>query len=147
MRTIPMKAREIKIMELLEKRKAGQITQLQASVLAQISTRQMRRLEKKYTRKGAIGLVHANRGKASPRRFDPEKKKLILQLMKTKYRNFGPTLASELLLEEDGLKISKQSLWRFLIESGYRIKKKRMRIKYRSWRPPVKSKFVCTFPS
>lgn len=131
-----MKMREIKIMEFLEKRKSGEITQKQASIVLRLSIRHIRRLENKYSKKGAAGLVHGNRGKKSRRQVNPQKKQEILSLMQTKYKGFGPTLAAELLLEEDGLQISVQALWRFLIEAGLRTKKKSKKAQYRCWRAP-----------
>ncbi|MCE5259886.1 MAG: helix-turn-helix domain-containing protein [Chloroflexi bacterium] len=48
----------------------GKKTVLQASQGLGLSVRQIRRLIRAYRAKGAAGLAHSNRGKASPHRLD-----------------------------------------------------------------------------
>ena len=47
-----------------------------------------------------------------------EVKKRALNLLKTKYQRFGPTLAHEKLVEKEKLKLSDESLRKLMIEEG-----------------------------
>lgn len=132
-----MKRKEINRIEILEKRKQGSITQEHAAIQAGISTRQMRRLEKRYKTEGGPGLIHRSRGKPSLRRLDPELKKRIIQVLKDKYKDFGPTLAAEMLHEHEGIKVSSQTTWRYMVEEGL-WQKSRKHNKHRKWREPKK---------
>lgn len=63
---------------------------------------------------------------------DRVKEKALL-LYQGKYPDFGPTLACEKLLEADGLRVSDETLRRWLIENGL-WKKRRKRSAHRQWR-------------
>jgi hypothetical protein len=58
----------------------------------------------------------------------------VLTLYKERYPDFGPTLATEKLLEVDGIRLSDETLRKWLIEIGM-WKKGRKRSAYRQWRP------------
>lgn len=98
--------------------KLGQINQLDASKRLYLSYRQTKRAYQRYLQEGDEGLVHRSRGKVSPRAFSSEMKKTALALYEEKYWDFGPTLASEKLLEDDGLKLHAETLRLWLKEAG-----------------------------
>ncbi len=98
--------------------KLGQISQLDASKRLYLSYRQTKRAYQRYLKEGDAGLVHRSRGKASPRAFSFEMKKTVLALYEEKYWDFGPTLASEKLLEDDNLKLHAETLRLWLKEAG-----------------------------
>jgi len=50
-----------------------------------VSYRQAKRLKKKLTIFGAKGLIHGNRGRASPRALDSELATRIIKLSRTTY--------------------------------------------------------------
>ena len=79
------------------------------------------------------GLVHRSRGKASSRAYPPEMKKTVLALYEQKYWDFGPTLASEKLLEDDKLNLHAETLRLWLKEAGIWMPK-RVRKIYRTRR-------------
>jgi hypothetical protein len=58
----------------------------------------------------------------------------VIKLYTRKYPDFGPTLASEKLLERDGIRISDETLRKWLLEKGL-WRKRRKRSAYRQWRP------------
>lgn len=132
---LSVSVRERKRAEILEKRKRKEITQREAASIMRLTVRQVRRLEDAYSLKGLEGLVHGNRAKPSLRRTAPEKKNRILVLMKTKYKGFGSTLAAEMLYEEEGIEVTKQTLTRFLKEAGLWVRK-RKHGSHRYWRKP-----------
>ncbi|MFI5120198.1 MAG: ISNCY family transposase, partial [Thermoanaerobaculia bacterium] len=118
----------------LEQVKAGRQTVVAAAERLQMSGRQAKRIWKRYRAEGAKGLVHRSRGRPSNRMLDPESKRQSLELCRSRLEGFGPTLAAEKLLEV-GLRVSHETLRRWLIREGL-WKKKRKRGPHRRWRPP-----------
>jgi len=80
-----------------------------------LRTRQIKRLLKAYREKGAVGLVSKQRGRTGNNRLAEEVKKRALDLLKTKYKGFGPTLAHEKLVERDKLRLSDESVRQLMI--------------------------------
>ena len=91
------------------------MSQKEAGVLLKLSVRQIKRLLKAYRRKGAAGLVSKHRGRKGNNRLSEEVKKRALNMLKTKYRGFGPTLAHEKLVEKEKLKLSDESVRKLMI--------------------------------
>lgn len=118
----------------LEQVKAGRQTVVAAAERLSMSGRQGKRIWKRYRAEGAKGLVHRSRGRPSNRMLDPESKRQSLELCRTRLEGFGPTLAAEKLAEA-GLRVSHETLRRWLIVEGL-WKKKRKRGPHRRWRPP-----------
>lgn len=117
-----------------EQVKAGRLTVVAAAERLQMSGRQGKRIWKRYRAEGAKGLVHRSRGRPSNRRLDPDSKQQSLELCRTRLSGFGPTLAAEKLLEV-GLRVSHETLRRWLVVEGL-WKKKKKRGPHRRWRPP-----------
>jgi hypothetical protein len=82
---------------------------------------------------GEKGVIHRSRGKTSNRRIADKIREKIIKLYRTQYWDFGPTLASEKLLERDRLKVNDETLRLWLLESGD-WKKSRKRKGHRRWR-------------
>ena len=118
----------------LEQVKAGRQTVVAAAERLQVSGRQGKRIWKRYRAEGAKGLVHRSRGRPSNRMLDPDSKQQSLELCRTRLEGFGPTLAAEKLAEA-GVKVSHETLRRWLIVEGL-WKKKRKRGPHRRWRAP-----------
>ncbi len=101
----------------------------------ELSMRQVARLILKVRLYGDEGIIHGLRGRTSNRRIGEKKKAKILKLCGSKYEGFGPTLASEKLLELEGIKISDESLRKLLMvqrKEGYNWQRKGR--KHRKWR-------------
>jgi transposase len=111
----------------------GEITLAAAALQMQISYRQARRVLERYRQEGDAGLVHRACGRASPRRKDPAFRECVLELVRTKYADFGPTHASEKLAERDGKAVNRETLRRWLIESGERQPRQTKQV-HRTWR-------------
>ena len=118
----------------LEQVKARRQTVVAAAERLSMSERQGKRIWKRYCAEGAKGLVHRSRGRPSNRKLDPDSKRRSLELCRTRLEGFGPTLAAEKLAEA-GVKVSHETLRRWLIVEGL-WKKKRKRGPHRRWRPP-----------
>lgn len=113
-----MSKKELQRKSIFDLVKIGQLTQLDASKRLYLSYRQTKRAYQRYLKEGDAGLVHRSRGKASSRAFSPEMKKRVLGLYCEKYWDFGPTLATEKLLEDDELSLHAETLRQWLKEAG-----------------------------
>jgi len=130
---IEMSREEIKRLELVKKAIGKGIKQKKVGELIGISERQVRRIVRRVKAEGAEGIVHKLRGKRSNRRIGDKEKGEVIRIYRKRYEGFGPTLASEKLIENEGKKISDETLRVWLIESGD-WKKRRGSRKHREWR-------------
>jgi hypothetical protein len=78
----------------------------------------VKRLWRKYQQAGAAGLISKRRGKASNHQMDGRLMRQVLDLLKERYTDFGPTLAHEKLSEVHQLHISRESVRKLMIEEG-----------------------------
>jgi len=117
MERIEMSGKEVKRLEVLCQVSDGMVRQSVAAQALGLSVRQVRRLQRRYEKSGATGLVSHRRGKPSNRRIPDEIKDAILARLRECYTDFGPTLAAE-YLQEDGLQVSKETLRGWMIEAG-----------------------------
>ena len=131
---IVMSVREIRRLKAVQSAVDRHVTQKTVAAMLELSERQVRRLVKEVRERGDRGVIHALRGRASNRRIAEERRELVLSLYHARYPDFGPTLATEKLLECDGIKISDETLRRWLMEAGF-WKKRRKRSGFRQWRP------------
>jgi transposase len=130
---LPMGQKELlrgKVMELV---KRGQLTIRAAAKELKVSYRQGRRIYAAYVREGDRGLIHGNTGKPSNRKTAEELRERALQAYRERYGDFGPTFAAEKLAEAEGIRISEDTLRRWLIAEGLWEGKRRRRA-YRSRR-------------
>jgi transposase len=130
---ILMSIKEAKRHSIIEQVSNGQIRQRKGAQLLGLSTRQVRRLVRRVRKEGPRGVIHRTRGRPSNRQTAPETRARVLELCRSTYGGFGPTLASENLAERDGIKVSPETLRLWFIEEGvtYRRRKKRP---HRQWR-------------
>jgi len=119
-----MSQKEVRRAQVLDMLEAGKISQQAASLQMGISTRQVRRLSKRYRAEGLAGLVSKQRGTVSNRRLDAPLRATVIKLIGTRYRDFGPTLANEKLAELHGIHLSVESARQMMIAEGFwKVKK------------------------
>jgi hypothetical protein len=119
-------------LELLGRVKRKEITVVRAAELAGVSVRQMRRLWKRFGKKGDAGVVHRLRGRKSNNRMTDAERSAVLKLYREKYPDFGPTFACQ-KLAGDGHEVSPTTLTRLLKGAGI-WEPRRRRGKHRSRR-------------
>ena len=124
---------ELKWLHVIEKVLEGIIKQGEAAEILSLSLRQIRRVVKRIRIEGDKGIVHKARGRPSNRRIPGKVRDKVIQLYRKEYADFGPTLASEKLLERDGIRVNDETLRMWLIETGD-WKKTRKRRRHRQWR-------------
>jgi transposase len=111
-----MNAKELSRLEVMQKLSEKRMSQKEAGTILQLSTRQIKRLLKTYRQRGAAGLVSKHRGRTGNNRLAEAVKQRALNLLKTTYQGFGPTLAHEKLVEKEKLKLSDESVRQLMIE-------------------------------
>jgi transposase len=115
---LQMSTKELSRLEVMQKLIEKRMSQKEAGQSLHLSVRQIKRLLKAYRQQGAAGLLSKQRGRRGNNRLSEEVKKRALNLLKTKYKGFGPTLAHEKLVEKDKLKLSDESVRQLMIEEG-----------------------------
>jgi transposase len=108
------------------------ISQKEAAERLNVTSRQVRRLIKRYHAEGLSGLISKKRGQVSNRRLDEATKATAIELIGTHYRDFGPTLVVEKLTERHKLTLSVETVRQLMIAADY-------------WHPKKGNK-ICTHP-
>jgi transposase-like protein len=124
---------ELKRLHVIQKVLERIIRQVEAAEILSLSSRQIRRIIKRIRIEGDKGIIHKSRGRPSNRRIPGKIRNKVIQLYRKQYQDFGPTLASEKLLERNGIGISDETLRMWLIETGDWRKTRRPR-RHRQWR-------------
>lgn len=115
---LQMSPEEISRAQVLEQLVHKQIKQGQAAERLGISVRQIKRLKKAYKRRGAKALISKKRGQRSNHQLDRQVKAQAVQLLKSRYADFGPTFAHQKLTEEHQLTLSVETVRHLLIQEG-----------------------------
>jgi transposase len=99
----------------------------EAAQMVGISYRQFKRVRKRHREEGDKGLAHRLRGRASNRRTPEASRARAVELIREKYPDFGPTLASE-KLEDRGIRVSEETVRKWMIAEGlWKPRKRRER--------------------
>jgi transposase len=113
-----MSHRELSRLEVVQRVRRRTLTQRRAAELLSLSVRQVKRLCRAYKAAGAPALVSRRRGHPSNNRLAPQAVSAALGLLRTRYPDFGPTLAQEKLCQEHGLRLSVESVRQLMIRAG-----------------------------
>lgn len=134
--SITMTRVQLQRFEVLSQLTSGTITGTEASEKLGLSVRHVRRLKKRVKKKGARGLIHGNKGTVSKRKVKKKTRDKVLKLLRSTYKDFGPTFTAEKLAERDKVQVSHEWLRSFMIEEKLWIPKKRGEAAtHRAWRP------------
>ncbi len=124
---IALSGRERERLKVLHEIEQGHLSQVEGSQRLGLSTRQVRRLERRVKTEGDRGLVHRLRGRPSNRKIPAGVRERILGEVRQRYVDFGPTLAAEKLAEQ-GLGVSRETLRQWMTEVGlWRVHRKKLR--------------------
>jgi hypothetical protein len=116
--TITMSKREMERLKMIVRIKEGKITVVEAAESLHLSERQMYRVLARYRTQGEAGLVHRLRGTISNRGYSKEIQRKVLRVFREQYSDYDPTLFSEKLEEYHALRISRQTLTRWLFRES-----------------------------
>lgn len=122
-----MSKRELHRAEIVSLVEQRRLTQRVAAERLCLSERQLRRLQRGFAAEGAAALASKKRGRRSNHRIDPALREGALELVRERYSDFGPTLAHEKLTEIHGLKLSVESLRKWMTEDGLWVPHRRRR--------------------
>lgn len=114
---LEMSERELTRLEVIQRVKHKTLRQREAAELLGVSVRQVKRLCKAFQQTGAAGLVSQRRGRASNNRLPAQTIAKARQLLRTRYPDFGPTLATE-KLAIDGVWLSIETVRQLQIAEG-----------------------------
>lgn len=129
-----IRANELKRLEIIRKVLGRELNQQEAAEVLELSDRQVRRIVKRVRVEGERGVIHRLRGRVGSHRIKEEIRHKVIALYRKTYEGFGPTLASEKMLEREKLKVCDETLRLWLIEEGLWRVKKQKEVKKRSWR-------------
>jgi transposase len=122
-----MSKQDLKRIEVLTEVLAGRRTTVSAASVLNVSLRQAQRLLSRYKDGGGAALIHQARGQTASNRINAGVHDYALELVRQNYRDFGPTLAAEALQARHGLEVSRETLRKWMVESGLWLSRKQRR--------------------
>lgn len=135
MTLLTMSSKEIDRFAVITSLYNKQINGTEAAQQLHLSTRQIRRLKTRFDQNNPLRIVHQSRGQPSNHRLKPIIVNKIINLLKTKYVGFGPTLATEKLFENEKIKISDESLRTLMFKNNlWKPKLRKKNNEHREWR-------------
>src|SRR5437667_185008 len=122
-------------LKVLHEVREGHLTQREAGEQLGFTDRWVRKLLGRVKKEGDRGVVHGLRGRVSNRRLGEKVRRKALKVVEAQYRDFGPTLACEYLVQDHQVKVSRETLRQWLIAAGLRRVKRRKVEEMHVWRP------------
>jgi hypothetical protein len=89
-----------------------------------ITTRQVRRLAKRYRDQGSVGLLSLRRSQRSNNRLNSGLEGRVAGILRESYADFGPTLAAEKLEALHQIRLSEDTIRRIQMDAGLWIPRK-----------------------
>ena len=133
MGSVRLNKKESGRLEVLKKVQSGKLSRGKGAELLGLSYRQVLRLVQRYVEEGAVGVQHKLRNRKSNRSIDSGRRNRIVELYKSTYLGFGPTLAAEYLLRAEEESVGVETLRHWLIEEGL-WQPRRQGARHRQWR-------------
>ena len=103
-------------------------------VVLGLSVRQVRRLLARYRKECAAALAHGNRGRSPYNKLDDGVRARAADLAGSKYGGFTTQHLSEIMAEREGVRLSRSTVRRILLQSGMSSPRKRRAPRHRSRR-------------
>lgn len=127
--------REAERYKVISEVEGGYLKGGEAAGILGLSERQVYRIKARVKEEGAGGVIHRSKGKRSPYWLKEKIRERIDHLYQSKYRGFNLTHMTEFLNEEEGIRVSRESVRQILLEKGSYTKQRRQP-KHRQWREP-----------
>jgi len=122
-----MSERDIQRVQVLTEVAGNRRSAASAATLLALSERQVWRLLKRYRCGGGGAIAHQARGRPSNNRLSKELREQAIELVRTRYQDFGPTLAAETLVEKHGIEVSRETLRHWMAEAGLWLSRRQRR--------------------
>ena len=124
---VQMSKRDLQRVEVLTEVLAGSRTTESAAGVLGVSLRQAQRLLARYRDGGGGALIHKSRGRPASNKLGSGVQEYVLELVRQNFRDFGPTLAAEALLERHGVEVSRETLRKWMVADGLWLSRKQRR--------------------
>ena len=124
---VTMSERDLQRIEVLGEVLRGQRTITSAATVLALSARQVHRLLRRYREHGAGGLTHRARGRRANNRIKDAVREHAIELVRTNYPDFGPTLAAEVLAAKHDLVVSRETLRTWMTTAGLWLSRRQRR--------------------
>lgn len=124
---VMMSERELNRVEVLAQIDDGRLTVDNGANMLGLTRRQVFRLLKRYRTEGAAAIRHRSRGRPQNNRIHKAKRDYALSLIEESYADFGLTLADEMLAEHHGLKVSRETMRKWMVEAGLWLSREQRR--------------------
>ena len=124
---VAMSLKDLQRVEVLTEVLGGRRTAGSAAAVLGLSVRQTHRLLVRYGDGGGGALIHQARGRTSNNQLDPGVREYVLELIRRQYRDFGPTLAAEALLERHGITIGRETVRKWMVGDGLWLSRRQRR--------------------
>ena len=132
-----MTTKEIKRYDIIKLVLGEKLNQEKAAQILEISSRQVRRLRDSVVQYGAKGLIHGNKGKKPANKVSETEYKVIAKLLNKKYYDFNACHATEMLIENHGIKRDVKTIRGIMVAEGlYAPRRKKHPSEFRQWRQP-----------
>jgi len=131
---LTLNRKEQRRLQLVNWVEGGVMEMGEAAGMMELSVRQVRRLRAAYRQKGAAVLVHGNRGRRPSNAIAGEVAERVVRLARERYRGVNQQHLTELLEEEQEIRLSRSTVRRMLLRAGIRSPQRRRAPKHRSRR-------------
>ncbi len=102
----------------------GDLKLIRAAERLGLTTRQVRRLARRYAAGGPVGLVSKRFNRPSNNRLDEALADRVIKILRSTYADFGPTLATEKLRTKHSIDLAKETVRQLQIAVGLWIPRK-----------------------
>ncbi len=103
----------------------GKVSVAEASGLMGVSERHTWRLLAAYRGEGPAAVAHGNRGRKPPTTTCPQTRQEVRELTEGPYAGFNHTHLTEMLAKREGIKLSRSTIRRILLDGGMRSLRRR----------------------
>jgi len=132
---VGLSKRERDRLVVLRQVKQGTLTQAAAAEQLGLSARWVRKLMRRLRAEGDKGLAHRLRSKPSNNGHGAAVREQSLELIRERYGDYGPTLAGEMLAEEHGIAVNRETLRQWMsAEKIWKPRRQKLK-KVHVWRP------------
>ena len=129
-----MNKKEQRRLMVLNKLEKGEMKNEEAAQLLCLSGRHVKRLRSAYRMKAASALAHGNRGRKPVHALSEEVCNRIVELIQHRYMGFNQQHFTEMLMEKEGISVSRSTVRRILSRAGIRSPRRRRPPKHRKRR-------------
>lgn len=113
----------------------GRLTLTEAAEKLGVSYRQAKRLRKSFEDDGIAGLLHGNQGRTPANKISDDLRARVLALSNERYSVFNDSHFTEMLVEREGMDLSRETVRKIRREEGIKPKTRRKAKKHHKRRP------------